>query len=75
VVEIIKRRADSSGIVRIHYQFKTNDMVRIKSGPLRDLVGMFERWMSDGERVRILLSLIGYEPAVEMHYSMIEKVA
>jgi transcriptional antiterminator RfaH len=75
VVEIIKRRADSSGIVRIHYQFKTNDVVRIKSGPLRDLVGMFERWMSDGERVRILLNLIGYQPAVEMHYSIIEKVA
>src|SRR3990172_11708772 len=29
VVEIIKRRADGSGIVRIHYQFKTNDPVRI----------------------------------------------
>jgi len=27
------------------------------------------------ERVRILLNLIGYQPAVEIHYSMIEKVA
>jgi transcriptional antiterminator RfaH len=75
VIEIIRRRADNTGIVRIHYQFKVNDMVRVKSGPLRDLAGMFERWMSDGERVRILLNLIGYQPAVEMHYSMIEKVA
>jgi transcriptional antiterminator RfaH len=75
VVEIIKQRADSSGIVRINYQFRTNDMVRIKSGPLKDLLGIFERWVSDNERVRILLNLIGYQPSVEMHYSMIEKVA
>jgi transcription antitermination factor NusG len=75
VVEIVKRRADSSGIVRINHPFRPNDMVRIKSGPLRDLLGIFERWMSDGERVRILLNLIGYQPAVEMHWSMLEKVA
>jgi transcriptional antiterminator RfaH len=75
VVEIIKRRADSSGIVSINCQFRTNDRIRIKSGPLKDLFGIFERWVSDNERVRILLSLIGYQPAVEMHYSMIEKVA
>jgi transcriptional antiterminator RfaH len=75
VVEIIKQRADGSGIVRRISHFQANDTIRIKSGPLRDLLGIFERWMPDGERVRILLNLIGYQPAVEMHYSMIEKVA
>jgi transcriptional antiterminator RfaH len=75
VIEIIRRRADNTGIIRINHQFRPNDAIRIKSGPLRDLLGIFERWMSDGERVRILLNLIGYQPAVEMHWSMIEKVA
>jgi transcriptional antiterminator RfaH len=75
VVELIKKRTDSSGIVRKNYHFEPNDLVRIKSGPLRDLLGLFERWVSDTERVRILLNLIGYQPAVEIHYSMIEKVA
>jgi len=75
VVEIIKRRTDSNGIVRKSYHFETNDRIRIKSGPLKDLLGIFERWISDNDRVRILLNLIGYQPAVEMHYSMIEKVA
>jgi transcriptional antiterminator RfaH len=75
VIEIIKRRTDSNGIVRKSYHFEANDRVRIKSGPLRDLLGIFERWVSDSDRVRILLNLIGYQPAVEMHYSMIEKVA
>ncbi len=75
VVEIIKERTDTQGIVRVKHHFEPNDVVRIKTGPLRDLLGIFERWVSDNERARILLNLIGYQPAVEIHYSMIEKVA
>ena len=75
VIEIIKRRTDSYGVVRKSYHFESNDRVRVKSGPLKDLLGIFERWVSDNDRVRVLLNLIGYQPAVEMHYSMIEKVA
>ena len=75
VVEIIKERTDTQGIVRVKHHFNPNDVVRIKAGPLKDILGIFERWMSDNERVRILLNLIGYQPAVEIHYSMIEKVA
>jgi len=75
VVQIIRERTDDQGIVRVKQNFKTNDVVRIKTGPLKDLLGVFERWVSDNDRVRILLNLIGYQPAVEMHYSMVEKVA
>jgi transcriptional antiterminator RfaH len=75
VVEIIKRRTDSQGIVRKSYHFEANDRVRVKTGPLKDLIGIFERWVSDSDRVRVLLNLIGYQPSIELHYSMIEKVA
>jgi len=75
VVELIKKRTDSDGIVRKSYHFEPNDLVRIKSGPLKDLLGIFDRWVSDSERVRVLMNLIGYQPAVEIHYSLIEKVA
>jgi len=75
VVEIIKERTDTHGIVRLKCHFQTNDLIRIKTGPLKDLLGIFERWISDSERVRILLNMVGYQPVVEMHYSMIEKVA
>ena len=75
VIELIKKRTDSHGIVRRDYHFESNEPVRIKSGPLKDLLGIFDRWVSDGERVRILLNLIGYRPNIELHYSMIEKVA
>ncbi len=75
VIEIVKERMDIQGFVRIKHDFKTNDVVRLKSGPLKDFLGIFDRWVSDSERVRILLNLVGYQPAVEIHYSMIEKVA
>jgi transcription antitermination factor NusG len=75
VVEIIRERTDTHGVVRLKYHFQANDVIRIKTGPLKDLLGIFERWMPDGERVRILLNLIGYQPVAEIHYSMIEKVA
>ena len=75
VIEIIKEKTDTLGVVRVKHHFEPNDLVRIKAGPLKDLLGIFERWLSHSERVKILLNLIGYQPAVEMHYSMIEKVA
>jgi transcriptional antiterminator RfaH len=74
-IELIRKRTDDHGIVKKNSHFEPNDAVRIKSGPLRDLSGVFERWVSEGERVRILISLIGYQPALELHYSLIEKVA
>ncbi len=75
VVEIIRERTDIHGIVGLKCHFQANDVIRIKTGPLKDLLGIFERWVSDTERVRILLNLMGYQPAVEIHYSMVEKVA
>ncbi len=75
VVEIIRERTDIHGIVSVKCHFQANDVIRIKTGPLKDLLGIFERWVSDTERVRILLNLMGYQPAVEIHYSMVEKVA
>jgi len=75
VIEIIRRRTGADGIVRRSYHFEANDVVRVTAGPMKDLLGIFERYVSDGERVRILLNLIGYQPSVEVHYSMIEKVA
>jgi transcriptional antiterminator RfaH len=75
VVGIIKEKTDAQGIVKLNHRFKANDVIRIKTGPLKDLLGIFERWISDSERVRILLNLMGYQPAIEIHCSMIEKVA
>jgi len=71
IIEIIKGRTDTQGIVRVKHHFEPNDVVRVKTGPLKDLLGIFERWLSNSERVKILLNLIGYQLAVEIRCSMI----
>jgi len=75
IVATIKEKTDGQNIVRLRQDFKPNDVVRIKTGHLKELLGIFERWVTANDRVRILLNLIGYQPAVEIHYSMLEKVA
>ena len=74
VISIIKSRTDEKNVVKIAYQLSKNDCVRIRSGPLKDLLGMFDRWVSDSGRVRVLLNLIGYQASVDLHYSQLEKL-
>ncbi|MBM4333682.1 MAG: hypothetical protein FJ117_21120 [Deltaproteobacteria bacterium] len=74
VVFQIKDRTDSNGIVKKKKGFAPKDPVRITSGPLRDLTGIFEEWVPEKERVRILLNLIGYQPRIDIHYSLVEKI-
>lgn len=75
VIELIRNRAQGGEFVRKACSFEKNDLVRVRSGPMKDLMGIFERWVSDTERVRVLLNLVGYRPSVELHYSLLEKVA
>ena len=74
VISIIKSRTNEDNVVKIAYQLNKNDCVRIRSGPLKDLLGIFDRWVSDSGRVKVLLTLIGYQPTVELHYSQVEKI-
>ena len=74
VIELIRRRVDENSVVQKALHFKANDPIRIRTGPLRDLIGIFERWVSDEGRVRVLLNLLNYNATVELHYSQIEKL-
>lgn len=74
VVREIRNRVDEDSVVRRPYDLKPYDPVKIKGGPLRDLIGVFDRWISKEGRIRVLLSLIGYQTSVQLHYSQVEKV-
>ncbi|MFY9399263.1 MAG: transcription termination/antitermination NusG family protein [Desulfomonilia bacterium] len=62
-----------SGIIKKPVSFAPGDLVRIKSGPLKDLYGVFEAWGSDEGRVRILIEMVSNRAKVVMHASLIEK--
>ena len=74
IVDEIRKRVDHRGVARKPYDLKPQDPVKIKAGPLKDLVGIFERWLPKEGRIRILLSLLGYETSVELDHLQVEKV-
>lgn len=62
-----------SGTIRKPVTFEPGDQVRIKSGPMKDLYGVFEEWGSDEGRVKILIEMVNNKAKVVMHSSLIEK--
>lgn len=74
LVESFRGLEQRDGIIR-KKPFRSNDRVRVLRGPFRELSGIFESWVSDSGRVRILLDFLNYQARVELHQSLVEKVA
>ena len=74
VISIIKNRTNENNVVNKAYMINKNDRVVVTSGPLKNLMGIFDRWISESGRVRILLNLVGYQPHVDLHYSQLNRV-
>ena len=53
---------------------KEGDLVQVTSGPLKDLVGVFQKRMSGKDRVKILLNLIGVDVPVQISKWQVRKV-
>jgi transcriptional antiterminator RfaH len=75
VIQSIKERMVNGNIVRLEDEMKEGDLVQITSGPFKDLTGIFQKKMSDSGRVRVLLSLIGVDVAVQLSQWQIKKAA
>ena len=73
VIEALRARAGDDGhFVVDAAKLKAGDPVRIESGPMRDLEGVFEA-TSDDERVIILLNLMGRGVRVTVPSDNIER--
>ena len=75
VIQTIKERMGKDDLVRLEDEWKEGDLVRIHSGPFKELIGVFQKKMSDNGRVRILLNLIGVDVPVQISRWQIKKVA
>ena len=64
---------EGEGIIKKPMDFMPGDVLRVKSGPMKDLYGIFEAWGSDEGRVRILVEMVNNRAKVVMHSSLIEK--
>ena len=74
VVAAIRCLEQKDGVIR-KKPFKKHDRIRIARGPMKDILGIFQHWTSDEGRVRLLLNFINYQASVELHHSIVEKVA
>jgi transcriptional antiterminator RfaH len=75
VVETIKERTGENNLVKLEEGLEEGNIVQFTSGPFKDLMGVFDKKMSDGKRVRVLLSLIGVDVPVQVSRYQIKKVA
>jgi transcriptional antiterminator RfaH len=74
VVEIIRSRMDEMGRVRMERRLRPGEAVRIKAGPFKDFIGIFERKMSATDRIRVLLQVVGYQVSVQLKESLVERI-
>ena len=75
VIWMLKDRMGDDNTVKLLDELQEGDLVQITSGPLRDLIGVFQRRSSSGERVKILLNLIGVDVPVQISRWQLKKAA
>ena len=75
VIRTIKERMGENNLVRLDDGLVQGAVVQFTSGPFKDLMGVFDKKMSDGKRVRVLLNLIGVDVPVQVSRYQIKKVA
>ncbi len=66
VVRTIRDRVGRDNLIELEDRVKEGDPVQIISGPLKDLIGVFQKKISGKDRVKILLNLIGVDVPVQM---------
>jgi transcription antitermination factor NusG len=75
VIQMLKDRMGDDDTVKLLEDFQEGDLIQITSGTFKDFVGVFQRRLSSGERVRILLNFIGVEVPVQISRWQLKKVA
>ena len=75
VIQTLRQRVGANNVAALDDGLEEGSVVQFTCGPLKDLMGVFDRKMSERGRVRILLSLIGVDVSVQVSRQQIKKVA
>jgi transcriptional antiterminator RfaH len=74
VIATIRSRTDQHGVARAVPNLKPGDSVMVQAGPLRNLVGIFEKELPDNERIEILLATIAYSARIRISKYDVQKL-
>ena len=75
IIDIIRARIDENGFVKSNDELKPGDKVVISSGPLRNLVGIFERQIKGSDRITILLTAIEFQGRLVVDRELVQRAA
>jgi transcriptional antiterminator RfaH len=71
IIAELRSREDERGLIRLGSAFRPGERVRVVGGAFADHFGMFDS-MGDGERVAVLLDLLGRKVRAVMNINVIE---
>lgn len=75
IVDLIRSRIGGDGFVTMSEDLKVGDRVVINEGRFQNLKGIFERAMSDTERVQILLNAVNFQAHIVVNKALVSKVS
>ena len=75
IIDIIRARIDENGFVKTNNELKPGDKVVICAGPLRNLIGIFEREIKGSDRITILLTAVGYQGHLMVDRDLVKRAA
>lgn len=75
VIELIKLQVGEDGHITLTDELRIGDEVTITAGPLRGLMGVFDRKAKGDDRIIILLKTVNYGPRIVAQKDIIAKVS
>lgn len=74
IISLIKMNVSDNGYIKLAEEFQLGDRVKIIHGPLKDMEGIFEKYMPDHVRVMVLLTAVTYQGRVVTEKSCLKKL-
>lgn len=74
IINLIQSRVGQDGLVKLDDELNPGDQVRIDSGPLREIAGVFQYDIKGTERVAILLTAISFQGHVIIEKDQVKKI-
>ena len=75
IIDIIRERIDENGFVKTNDELKLGDKVVINAGPLKDLMGIFDREVKGTDRISILLTAIEFQGRLVVTRNLVRRAA
>ena len=73
IIDVIRDRSDEHGFVKANDELKPGDNVIVSAGPLRNLIGIFEREIKGNDPVTILLTTIEYQARLTVDRELVQR--